>query len=186
MDAEYILGDGTATYGGETGLVNSIGTAGVNDQGTGNTWGAIVIGDFTDTMALLPSEYDHERASWICSPQFFYSVMLSLEAAAGGNSMLSLATGTNDRMPMFLGKPVHLTDSMPSATAVDTISAFYGDYESAAILGIRQDVTIGTSADRYFDEDVTAFRGLMRSDINVHEEGDARDAGAYVALSTGS
>ena len=49
-DAAAFLGDGTSTYGGITGILPRLtaATAGLITQGTGTTWGAIVLGDFND------------------------------------------------------------------------------------------------------------------------------------------
>lgn len=184
-DNEWLNGDGTATYGGEAGLLNNIGAGGVNDADTGeDTWAELDIQDFTDTMGLLPSEYASNTA-WVCSTNFYHSTMLRVMAEAGGNTIASLTAGPNG-MPMFLGRPVYMTDQMPTASAASTISALYGTFSDACIIGDRVGLSLGMSDQRYFEEDVIAVLGRTRYDINWHNIGGASTAGAVVALKTAS
>lgn len=185
-DAEYIKGDSTSTYGGETGLLALLGSAGVYapSNGTGKSvWSGLTLTEFTDTMAKLPSQYQAHETSWICSSQFYWGVMAKLLAAAGGNTMMVLEAGTA-AVPTFLGRRVYLTDQMPTATAVSTVSALYGSFTDAAIIGDRGGIVLAQSEHLGFAEDTIALRATTRYDINVHDSGDASSAGAYVGLST--
>lgn len=182
-DREFILGDGTSTYGNEVGLLSSLGTAGVSDCASGHdTWVEIDMADMTACMGKLPSDYG-DNTSWICSPQFYYSVMLRLLASAGGNDILTLEAGGGTR-PTFLGRPVYLTSAMPTSSAASTISALYGVFNEAAAIGDRVALEVAVSGDRYFDEYCTALRVIARYDINCHETGDSNVAGAVVGLKT--
>lgn len=184
-DNELVNGDGTATYGSETGLLAALGAAGTNTAETGDsTWDTLDMEDFTDTMALLPDKFHARMPSWLCSTAFYFSVMLRLEAAAGGNTIASLTAGDSGRGRVFLGYPVFLTSQMPTATATSQVSVLFGAFSAAVLLGDRMAIRIDQSKDRYFDEDVLALRATTRYDINVHEGGDGSNAGAYVGLST--
>lgn len=184
QDQEFIKGDGTSTYFGETGLQQAVGAAGIFTTATTSedTWAELTLANHESTMAILPSKY-RQMPVWICSPAYYYTVMLRLLAAAGGNTITSLEGGGNLQ---FLGYPVILTDHMPTATAVSTVHALFGNFRAAAMLGDRTGISIATSTERYFDSDEIAIRGIVAYDINVHEPGDASNAGAYVALKTGA
>ena len=185
MDNEFINGDGTSTYFGETGLRTGIGTAGINTTTvtTEDTWAELTLNNHHATMALLPSKY-RQSPSWICSPAYFESVMVRLAAAGGGNTTQTLADGLT--RPMFLGYPVNFTDHMPTATAVSTVHALFGNYRAACMLGDRVGVSIASDASVYFASGEIAIRGMWAYDLNVHAGGDASNAGAYVALKTGA
>lgn len=169
-DNELINGDGTSTFGGETGLV----TAAAQTQAVSGAWSAIDLSDLTATMGLVGAKYWQYGASWICSAAFYHSVMLDLLAAAGGNTVASLGEGGKQ---MFLGYPVHLTDQLPTATAADT-HLLFGSFSKAAIIGDRAGVRVQTSSERFFDEDNLAIRASVRYDIACH------DTSAYAELTT--
>ena len=184
-DNELVNGDGTSTYGNEVGLVSALGSAGTFVPTGDELWSLIALADFDDTMALLPAKFWAFGPRWLCSPAFYYSVIRKLEDAAGGNTNMNIATGDGATpTPLFKGYPVILTDQMPTSTAVSTTSILFGAFSAAAIIGDRMGIRIGQSSDRYFDEDVLAVRATARYDINVHEGGDASNAGAYVGLQT--
>ena len=182
-DSEWINGDATSTYGGVTGLLSAIGSAGIATADTGeDTWGELDLEDHTDTMGLVPAEHS-DGAVWVCSSQYYYSVMFRILAEAGGNTVAQLEQG-NAMRPTFLGRPVYFSSQMPTATAASTVHALYGNFKNACLIGSRVEVEIGVSPDRYFELDVTAIRGITRYDINIHEAGDSSTVGAYAALKT--
>lgn len=184
-DAEFIDGDGTSTYGGEVGLA-SIGSAGVSTAATGHdTWAEIDMADITAAMGLLPARFWGPEVSWICSANFYFSVMLRVLASAGGNTIATIEAGSTGR-PTFLGAPVFFSHHMPVATAAATIHAYFGNFREAAIIGDRMGIRIGQSDQYAFNEDVLTIRATARYDINVHEPGTASVAGAYVALKSAS
>ena len=191
-DNELVNGDGTATYGGEEGLLNQLGAGGVVDQASGNTWAALTTTDLTATMAKLPSKHYPWSPIWLCSPAFFHAVFLRLLAAGGGNAITSLQQGASRQgvgvgpMGNILGYDVYGTDQMPTATATSTVSCLFGAFSRAVVIGDRMGVSIAMSGDYAFNEDVVTVRGTARYDINVHEPGDGSNAGAYVGLKTGS
>lgn len=184
-DEEWINGDGTGSSGGVTGFTDSsgIGSAGINDAATGiETWGELDLEDFSDTQALLPSEYWNRGVSWVVSPQFYYGVMQKLLNNAGGNTISTLESGVGNAQ--FLGVPVFFTSSMPQATAVSTISALFGSFSDASLIGDRMGVRIAQSSDYAFNTDRLAIRATSRYDIQNHDIGDGSNAGAVVALKT--
>jgi hypothetical protein len=179
-----ILGDGTSTYGTIIGLEQSIikaqgavtttSNAGIHvgAAGSGAAFTGFVLDDFIATMGLPPAYASNRQdgASWIVSKQFYYTGMLAALAAGGGNTILSLAAGSEGK-PQFLGAPVYFSPVMPTKAANSTICALYGDYSLAAEFGDRRSLTIATSDQIGFQADQLAIRGIERFDINVHDVG---------------
>jgi HK97 family phage major capsid protein len=185
-DVEYINGTGAATtYFGVRGLLSSIGTGGVSTAATGHdTWGEIDMADFTAFMGLLPERYTVSPA-FICSSNFYHTVMLRLLASAGGNSISTLQSGAGASR-QFLGYPVFVTSQMPTTTAVSTKCCLFGAFNMGVILGDRVGIRIARDDSVGFASDYVALKAVSRYDIRVHEAGTASAAGAYVALSTAS
>lgn len=184
-DAEFISGDGTSTYGLVTGLKSAIGSAGVYTAGAGDdTWDELAMVDFTGTMGKLPSRFQRDT-SWICSSEFYHTVMLRVAAEAGGNSMVNLLGGP-DGSPAFLGRPVYFTSEMPTTTAASTVACFYGAFNLGCIIGDRTGVRLARSDDFAFLRDLTTLKATSRYDLNVHYPGDASDVGCFAGLSTNS
>jgi HK97 family phage major capsid protein len=184
-DAEFFKGDGTSTYGGVTGLLAAQGAGGLYTPANGaglSVWSGLTNTEITNTMAKLPDKYWQYGCSWACSSVFYFSVMLKLQANAGGNDMISLANG--QKVHSYLGYPVFFTNQMPTATATSTVSLLFGAFNQAAIIGDRGGVTIKQSEHLNFDQDVLAVLGTTRYDINCHDVGDASNAGAVVGLKT--
>lgn len=183
-DAEAINGDGTSTYGGVSGLLAELGTAGVSTAATGHdTWGELDLADITAWMGLLPEKYSRNPVI-VCSRAFYNTVLLRLQASAAGNNIGTLQQGATSRQ--FLGYPVFFTDQMPRSTAASTVCALFGSFDMGAILGERTGVTMARSDEYAFLNDVTTVKATTRYDIVVHAGGDATNAGAYVGLKTNS
>lgn len=179
-------GTGISTSGGITGITVKIDdgnhTAGIVTQGTGSTFGAIVLGDFNDVVGKLPT-FAEAGAEWYCSKAFFGGVMQKLIYAAGGNTVDHL---TNKTGISFLGYPVNIVQVMQKVTATDTIVCLFGDLRQAAMFGDRRQTQIALSEHLNFAEDEIAIRGTQRFDIVSHDLGDTNDPGPIVALKTGT
>lgn len=184
-DAEFFKGDGTSTYGGVTGILTALGAGGIytpaNSAGL-SVWSGLTNTEVANAMALLPDKYWQYGPSWVCSSVFYFSVLVRLQAAAGGNTFTTLENGAS--RPMYLGFPVYFTNQMPTATATSTVSLLFGAFNQAAIIGDRGGVIIKQSEHLNFDQDVLAVLGTTRYDINCHDCGTASAAGAVVALKT--
>ena len=187
-DRELIQGDGSSTNGNVVGLISSIGSAGNYGAATtsGDTWVELALVDFTSTMGLLPSQYWGAGVSWLCSSQFFYTVMLDLMVDAGGNAVANIQGGAGGNQPMFLGAPVYFSSSAPTATAVSTIACYFGAFSHGVLIGDRGGVRIAQSDQYAFNTDRLAIRATTRYDIVVHDTGDSSNAGAICSLTTGA
>jgi HK97 family phage major capsid protein len=184
-DKELINGDGSgATYFGVRGLLNKIGSAGVSQAATGHdTWGELDMADLSACVGKLPDRYFPYGPGWLCSHSFFNQVMARLAYAAGGVTFGEVMTGSPN-VRSFMGYPVYLTAQMPTATAAATVCALFGAFRQAVVLADNGGLRLSRSDDYAFLEDKIALKATQRTDINVHEPGDASNAGAYVALKT--
>jgi len=178
-------GDGTSTYGGITGvrtkIIDGNHTAGAKDAASGNdTFAEITATDLATVMGALP-KYALRNAKFYCSQPAFSLVFERLVAAAGGNTVDTLAGSVQ---PRYLGYPIVISQSMPTSTGdlSNVAMLLFGDLRLAATMGVRRDVTVALSTDRYFDTDQIGIRGTERFDINVHDLGDTSTAGPIVAL----
>lgn len=178
-DREFILGDGTSTYGGEVGLLASLGAGGIHTAATGHdTWPELDVDDYAACMAKLPEDFADGRESWICSAAHYAVGMLG---AVGGASQ----GFAEDGRPLFLGKPVNLLPAMPATAAASTVCALYGSWSEVAVLGNRG-ITFAASdkAPGAFERDLIAVKAFSRYDIAIHNAGTASAAGGYVGLAT--
>ena len=143
-DNELINGTGTATtYFGVTGLLSSIGTAGVSQAASGHdTWPELDIADFAACIGKLPDRYHDYGPAWICSHSFFNSTIAHLAYSAGGATMSEiLSDPANARS--FMGYPVFLTSKMPTATATSTVCALFGSFNRGVVMGVRGPIRLG-------------------------------------------
>jgi HK97 family phage major capsid protein len=193
-DQCFIDGDGTSTYGHIRGLktmfaTTTLGTApGYRDTTTSNTWAAIVIADLTNLIAQVPV-YAQMGMKFLCSSQFYYTVMVPLLQAAGGVTGTEMQDGF--RKPMFQGIPVEFSPAMPIATATSSIPVYLGNFPMGASFGDRRKQTIEFSREatvasiNLFEQDMIAIKSSQRVDMNIHGIGSDTAAGPILALSTG-
>lgn len=177
-DEDFISGDGTATYSGVRGLLNAVGTAGIHtpSNGTGKSvWSGLTLTEFAATMGKLPARY-FGRAKWLVHPLFYATAMVPNSAAIGVSP---------SGKPSFLGYEVVLSSKMTAASAVSTISAFFGDFASGVVLANRSLTFMASDkAPGLIENDLLALRTVSRVDIICHNVGDSSTAGAVVALKT--
>lgn len=185
-DTNGFNGTGTSAFAGTVGVrqrlldVYTV-TGGVGLKlAAGNLWSEILLTDFEAVLGALPI-YARRRAKWFCSSTFFHTVMHKLQLAAGGVTSMEIANGGQYR---FLGLPVEESQVFPMTEANSQIPAVLGDLALASKLGDRRELTIAISDQYKFAEDQLAIRGTQRIDINVHDVGDATNAGPVVGLIT--
>lgn len=177
-------GDGTATYGGITGVIPKFvgaGLAGGVDAASGHdTFAEIDAADLANVMAKLP-KYAEKTAKWYVSQPGWALVFQRLLMAAGGNTMEIIA-GKAKRT--YMGYEIVVDQSLPTATTAINASPmlFFGDLRKAATMGERRGVRIKSSDDRYFELDQIGIQGTERFDLNVHDVGSTTAAGPLVAL----
>jgi HK97 family phage major capsid protein len=179
------IGDGTSTYGGMVGtnvkIIDGNHGIGAHDAAAGNdTFAEIDLDDIVGLMAVLP-EYADGNAKWYISKAGKEIVFGSLAAAAGGNTIQTLAGGFT---PSFLGHEIVTSQVMPTSTGdlSDAVMFLYGDLRLASTMGVRRDIRIMLSDQRYFAEDELGIKATHRFGINVHDLGDGSTGGPVVAM----
>jgi len=185
-DACGFIGDGKSTYGGISGLITKCGAnAGtIKTAATGNTaFSTLDLADFEGMMGMLP-EFEGIEPEWYISKAGWAASMMRLADAAGGNTAADIE---GKRRLTFLGYPVNIVQTMNKVLTAQTSTnglCYFGDLRMAATMGTRRGLTMRISDQRYFEYDQIGILANERFDINVHEVGDASNAGAVVMLAT--
>jgi len=186
-DKEFVIGDGTSTYGGVIGVKTAVvaATATVyTPTADEDEWSELTIATHLAGMSLLADKYRGLPLAWLCSAPYKWQVMDRLSLAQGGAIAADVTGGIN--AGTFLGYPVVVSDRMPTTTAVSTVGAIFGAFQNAVILGSRGGISVAVSPHYAFNTDQIAVRATTRYDIHCHEEGTTAVAGAIVGVSTHS
>jgi HK97 family phage major capsid protein len=142
-DKAGLLGDGTSTYGGFTGLLNLSG-ANTITAATGNTTATdAVTEDNLRSMRDDQSEARKMNARWIMSDTI-KSLVAKIEDGGGNRIFHETIDGSEpDRL---LGYPIEVSEAMPDATDVAAGEPFviFGNPQRA-LLGQRRGVTADVS-----------------------------------------
>ena len=181
IDDAGFSGDGTSTHGGIRGIAwkfeNETLTAGRHE--CNQTLTAITVDDFLATVGKLPA-FARNRASWYVTPQVYATAMQSLALSSPG-SAAEMMNGVN--IQRFMGYPVMFNNSMRTAPSADKhVVALFGDMSLSTHYGLRRNVAIRASTDRYIEFDQTYFQATCAFDIVTSDVGDATNAGPVVAL----
>jgi HK97 family phage major capsid protein len=181
IDDAGFAGDGTSTHGGIRGIqwrFENESLAGEVDSGESGL-SAITVDDFAETIGKLPS-YARATAGWYVTPQVYSTCMLPLMLGAGGVSAAELSAGASEQR--FMGYPVYFNNSMRTAPTSDQIIALFGDLRMSTHFGLRSQIAVRASTDRYIEFDQTYFQAMCRFDVVTSDIGDATTAGPVVAL----
>lgn len=187
-DATLWNGDGTSAYGGIIGVRTKFAAgvgvlAGAIDAASGHdTFAEYDSADLIKVIGALP-KYAEANARWYGHRTAWANTFLRLLAAAGGNAVMDLQIGGKPQLG-YLGYPFETDQTLPSALTdlSDTAVALFGDINSAVTMGERRGITIDVTRDRYWEQRQIGIMGWERIDINVHDIGDATNAGPLVAL----
>jgi HK97 family phage major capsid protein len=183
IDDAGFKGDGTSTHGGIRGiqwLFEQVPATAANKfNSAATTAGGLTVDDFHAAMALAPS-YVLPRAKWYVTPQLYHSAMRALALSSGGVTAAELAGGVSGER--FMGYPVLYNNSMNTAAATDKVVALFGDLSLSTHYGLRREVAVRASTDRYIEFDQTYFQAVCRFDVVTSDIGDAAKAGPVVAL----
>lgn len=177
-------GDGSTTYGGirgvRTKIIDGTHTKSAIDLASGHdTFAEVDATDLVNVMAPLP-RYARRNARWYISTVGFDLVFQRLTAAAGGNTIQTLAGAAQFS---YLGYPIVIDQTLPTATSdiSDTAMFFFGDLSLACVMGTRRGITVKTSEHFKFTNDQIAITATERVDIVAHSLGDTTDAGPIIA-----
>jgi hypothetical protein len=193
-DLACITGNGTSTYGGITGIINSI--AAVNGGAnagwiytgadvTGN-WNDVTLADLRKLPAAIASYADTSQAKWYMHRSFFQEVVCNLLDALNGNGFNDIANAPGPN-PTLFGYPVVYTQVMSkdSTPAPDTALALFGNMDTGSILGTRRDLRVQVSDQVGFLSDSLFFRATERFGFVYHDVpvvGSQNGAGSMAVL----
>lgn len=180
IDDAGFAGDGTSTHGGIRGIqwrFENESLAGENDSGE-SSLSALTIDDFVETVGKLPS-YARPTAAWYVTPQVYSTCMLPLMLEKG-LSAAEIAGGVSEGR--FLGYPVYFNNSMRTAPTSDQVIALFGDMKMSTHFGLRSQIAVRASTDRYIEFDQTYFVASVRFDVVTSDIGDGTTAGPVVSL----
>ncbi len=178
IDQAYFLGDGSATYANQVGLIAGLSSA--SSYITAAAWGSITKDHFTELMGSV--EYvNAARLKFACSRQFFVQVMMRLDKAT--SQFKDISTG-NLGGGTFMGYDVVFSQVMPTATASSQKCVYFGDFVGGSMIGDRQMLEIASSEHALFTTDSIAIRATSRFNVNIHGAGRGETYGPICALKT--
>jgi len=119
---------------------------------------AIAADDLIKLYDALPAPY-RANATWVMHPQ----TMNALRQLKDANGRYLLVDGLAAGAPQnILGRPVMLSSNIPTISAGADVIVF-GDLARCYYIVDRQGLEVQRSVDRYFEQDLTAFRAIKRT-----------------------
>lgn len=190
IDLDYFGGNGTSTYGGHIGLAKGL-PSGAYLSAASATWLSQTINVIHQAIGSIEN-VDPARIAIRCSRQWFFQVpfRLGIATAYGSAGGTPIATGTIVMGGGYsiLGIPVEFTQygmataggtSYNSTTGNYTgVCATIGDHVGASMIGLRRDLSVRFSQDRYMDSDQMAWNATARLAVNIHGDGRVDSNGA--------
>jgi len=178
IDDALVNGDGTAAYGGITGILQSANITAVAATATHTTMAAITGTDVSSVIAGMTVAYGRQEAEWGMS----ISVQGVLRALKDDNGNPLYLRGDVKEPSTIDGYPYDVSPRMPAAATVTATPgskyAFYGDLRKSHIVGMLRDIEIARSDQALFESDMSVVRGIMHLDIQE------QDADAIVTAKT--
>lgn len=183
-DQCWLIGDGTSTYGGMTGLVtlmNATAYASRPDAATGHdTFAEYDNADLTAVMGAV-ADFAGLNPVWLCSKLFDNVVFNRLKAAAGGNTVQTLEGRPKSQ---YLGYDVYTSEIMPKVLTdlSDTTNALFGDFSQSSSFGDRRGITVEVLRERYAEKLQVGILAHERFQIVNHDLGSTTVKGPVAAL----
>ena len=183
-DQCLIDGDGTSTYSGIVGFRPKM-IDGDHDgsyfeaTATADYLSELAIGDLTSTMTMLPAYAEQRGPKWYTSQYGWAGAFQRL--AAANATFVEYINGAPSKQ--FMGYPVVTSAAMPTSASFDAaIGLVFGNMSQAATLGTRRGITVKVDGSLRLGYDQLAIQATERFDINVHDVGDASNAGPIVGV----
>ena len=201
-DLDCIMGDGTATFGGVTGVLNAV--YGLNGAPTNKDYiASLVLADAGSVAANKPTlanvrsmvarfpMYPGANPVFIMHKQFWYDCIAPLLDALSGNAILDIqnAYGAN---PTLYGYPVIFSPVMPrgfTGNASKPLAAFL-DMNLCTAFGDRRGITIDMADQTRFLEDQYLYKATERFAFkafdlgNVNATATSRVPGGIIVLAS--
>ena len=183
-DQCLVDGDGTSTYSGIVGFRTKM----IDGDHAGSYFEAtatadylseLAIGDLTSTMTMLPAYAEQRGPKWYTSQYGWAGAFQRL--AAANATFVEYINGAPSKQ--FMGYPVVTSAAMPTSASFDAaIGLVFGNMSQAATLGTRRGITVKVDGSLRLGYDQLAIQATERFDINVHDVGDASNAGPIVGV----
>jgi HK97 family phage major capsid protein len=186
LDKCLFLGDGTSTYNGIKGIKNALAAGSKYTAATGNTaFATLDAADFIGCIGKMAS-WAEMGAKWYVSKAGWAASMVRLAEAAGGNTIDTVSAGMGRA---YMGYPVRFAQGMNATLTAQTSTeglTYLGDLRKGVIIGLRRQLRMRLSSERYMEYDQVGFLATVRFDVNVHDVGTATAAGGIIGLGTPS
>ena len=104
-----------------------------------------------------------------------------LGAAGGGSSSITLAQGLG-LQPTWAGFPIVINQKLPTAPSNNEVMLLFGDLQLSTTMGVRRDLRVMTSTERYMEYDQIGILVTERYNVVNHDLGDSSTAGPMVGL----
>lgn len=189
IDLDYFAGNGTSTYGGHVGLAKGL-LSGSYISAASATWLSQTIGAIHTAIGSIEN-VDNGRIKARCSRQWYHQVPVRLGMALpfGSASGVQVSSGSIiSGGPSILGIPVEFVEygmAIAGGTSYNSTTGNYtgvccaiGDFEGASMIGLRRDLSVRFSQDRYMDSDQMAWNATARFAVNWHGDGRVDSNGA--------
>lgn len=161
-EKELLVGTGSANNH-MTGAIST-----TNLVATGNTTytaaNAAKIDNLISLQLAVPQQYQ-KNCIWIMNK----AVFTELRKVKDGNGNYYMAYGkglTGGFDWEFLGKPVYISENMPSPTSANNIPVLYGDFSGMA-MKISQDLEIQLMREKYIDKNAIGIVGWAECDSKI-------------------
>lgn len=186
-DVELLTANGQPEFGGcvgvnarFAGISSTLVAGGAVSGGTAATaFASTTMTMITALLGVLP-DYARNGAVWVCNPVFLGTLARLGQAQGGVTFQETMQYGY---VPMFLGKPVLTSNVLSAAPSTQyTPYLLYGDFKRGAVIGDRFGLELDATDIRYWDDFAVGVRGVIRHDVNVHDVGDATNAGPICCL----
>jgi len=180
-DACGFMGDGTSTYFSITGVMESIGAAGVQET-VSATLANLVYAELLALIGLLPDDYDTESTKFYCH-RTVWSFLLGVKDA-NGNQAIDNLTKNEQPKKSLLGYPLVTAPCFPKLSDITAGTQFlwFGDLWACGLLAEKRKLELAESKDIKFDYNLNAIRAIQRKAIQAVNCGDGSNPGAMVAL----
>lgn len=189
LDEDGYIGDGSDAFDNEEGIVfklkniNGVDDGGglvLSSGGASSGWSGVTKDDVLSMIGraryVRPGQARLEGSS-----EFFWTVLAKIITDAGGRTMMESQQGLQLN---FFGVPYDINHVMPRTTGNSQVPLIYGDTFQSSTLGDRQQLSIDTSKDVYFESKEIGMLGSARYAIQNHSLGDDVTPGPVVGLIT--
>ena len=161
-EKELLVGTGTSNNH-MTGAIST-----TNLVATGNTtYTAANVAKIDNLISLqlaVPQQYQ-KNAMWIMNKEVFAEIRKLKDGT--GNYYMAYGKGITGGFDWeLLGKPVYISENMPTATSAGNIPVLYGDFSGMA-MKISQDLEIQLMREKYIDKNAIGIVGWAECDSKI-------------------